>query len=126
MIPYQCHKSIVIKSSPVGVALSGMTEHFYCYLYSAHIPAHHMTQEQCVLLLLLLLLPLLHGIVKHCSSSSPRPEYRLSYILFLISPQVYYVNPSNAEATFIQSTRMQRFMKTIYSLSCWYSLESSR
>ena len=34
-------------------------------------------------------------------------------------------NPSNAEAIFIQSTRMQRFLKTILTLSCWYSLESS-
>ena len=32
------------------------------------------------------------------------------------------VKPSNAGATFIQSTRTQRFLKT---LSCWYSLESS-
>ena len=35
------------------------------------------------------------------------------------------VNPSNAEATFVQSTRMQRFLKTILTLSCWYSLDSS-
>ena len=35
------------------------------------------------------------------------------------------LNPSNAKATFIQSTRMQRFLKTIETLSCWYSLESS-
>ena len=37
----------------------------------------------------------------------------------------YIVNPSNAEATF-QSTRMQRFLKNIETLSCWYSFESSR
>ena len=36
------------------------------------------------------------------------------------------VNPSNAEATFVQSTRTQRFLKTIQTLSCWYSLDSSR
>ena len=36
------------------------------------------------------------------------------------------VNTSNAKATFIQSTRMQRFLKTIKTLSCWYSLDSSR
>ena len=35
-------------------------------------------------------------------------------------------NPYNAEATFIQSTRMQTFLITILTLSCWYSLESSR
>ena len=36
------------------------------------------------------------------------------------------INPSNTEATFVQSTRMQKFMKTIKTLSCWYSLDSSR
>ena len=30
------------------------------------------------------------------------------------------VNPSNAEATFVQSTRMQRFLKTISTLLCWH------
>ena len=34
-------------------------------------------------------------------------------------------NPSNAEATFIQSTRTQKFQKTIWTLLCGYSLESS-
>ena len=33
-------------------------------------------------------------------------------------------NPSNAEATFVHSTRTQRFLKTIL-MSCWYSLNSS-
>ena len=32
------------------------------------------------------------------------------------------INPSNAKTTFDQSTRMQRFLKNILSLSCWYSL----
>ena len=36
------------------------------------------------------------------------------------------VNPSNAEATFVYSTRTQRFLTTILTLPCWYSLESSR
>ena len=36
------------------------------------------------------------------------------------------LNPSNAEATFVQSTRTQRFLKISQTLSCWYSLESSR
>ena len=31
---------------------------------------------------------------------------------------------SNAGATFVQRARMQRFLKTIFTLSCWYSLES--
>ena len=34
-------------------------------------------------------------------------------------------NPSNVEATFIQSTRTQRFLKTILTLLCLYSLDSS-
>ena len=34
-------------------------------------------------------------------------------------------NPSNAKATFLQSIRMQRSLKTIATLSCWYSLDSS-
>ena len=32
---------------------------------------------------------------------------------------------SNAKTTLVQSTQMQRFLKTILTLSCWYSLESS-
>ena len=35
------------------------------------------------------------------------------------------LNPSNAEVSFIQITRTQIFSKTIETLSCWYSLESS-
>ena len=35
------------------------------------------------------------------------------------------VNPSTAEATFVLSTRTQNLLKTIETLSCWYSLESS-
>ena len=44
------------------------------------------------------------------------------------SPGTYEgcVNPSNAEAIHIQSTRMQIFLKTSETLSCWYSLNSSR
>ena len=38
----------------------------------------------------------------------------------------FFFNPSNAEATFVQSTRTQIFLKTIQTLSCWYSLDSSR
>ena len=35
-------------------------------------------------------------------------------------------NPSNAEATFIQKTKMQTFLKIIPTLSCCYSLDSFR
>ena len=38
----------------------------------------------------------------------------------------HLINPSNAEATFVQSRMMQRFFKTTLTLSCWYSLDSSR
>ena len=36
------------------------------------------------------------------------------------------INPFNAKANFVQSTRMERFLKTIQTLSCWYSLDRSR
>ena len=35
-------------------------------------------------------------------------------------------NPFHAEATFIHGRKMQNLLKTIQTLSCWYSLESSR
>ena len=41
------------------------------------------------------------------------------------SPSIGRVNPSNAGATFVQSTRAQRFLKIIQTPSCWYSLDSS-
>ena len=34
--------------------------------------------------------------------------------------------PSNAGATFVQGTRTQKSLKTIWIPSCWYSLDSSR
>ena len=36
-----------------------------------------------------------------------------------------WINPFNAEATFVQATRMQKSLKSIQTLSCWYSFESS-
>ena len=36
------------------------------------------------------------------------------------------INPSNAEATYAQSSMTQKSLKTILTLSCWYSLNSSR
>ena len=52
-----------------------------------------------------------------------------NYVIFIGSMHLAFtfpvVNPSNAVATFAQSTRMQRFLETIKTLSCWYSLESS-
>ena len=38
---------------------------------------------------------------------------------------MFTISPSNAEATVIQSTLTQRFLKNDETLSCWYSLDSS-
>ena len=35
------------------------------------------------------------------------------------------LNPYNAEATYIQSTKTQKFLKTTQTLSYWYSFNSS-
>ena len=40
--------------------------------------------------------------------------------------QILTLNPSNAEANFVQSTKMQNSLKTSSTLSCWYSLDSPR
>ena len=37
----------------------------------------------------------------------------------------FIYNPSNAKASFVQSTRIHIFLKTILTLSCWYPLNSS-
>ena len=56
-----------------------------------------------------------------------QPQYPIirQWILPYI-PVPLAFNPSNAEATFVQSTRTQRFLKIFLTLSCWYSLDSSR
>ena len=51
--------------------------------------------------------------------------YLLCCVLYLLC-ECLYLNPSNGEATFFQRTRTQRFWKNIQTLSCWYSLDSSR
>ena len=56
----------------------------------------------------------------------PCPLDKSSLSIRKVNGVVGQVNPSNAKATFVQSTPMQRFLKTIQTLSCWYSLESSR
>ena len=38
----------------------------------------------------------------------------------IIGSPEFEFNPFNAEAAFVESTRTQRFLKTIYTLSCWY------
>ena len=59
------------------------------------------------------------------------PIFYLCWLLYSrfcfiwVNKDTITVNPSNAEATFIQSTRTQIFLKIIKTLSCWYSLESS-
>ena len=47
------------------------------------------------------------------------------FVLAKLATSSIRVNPSNTESTFVQSTRTQRFWKTIETLSCWYSLDSS-
>ena len=37
----------------------------------------------------------------------------VNMVIILVAIEVIYINPSNAEATFVQSTRMQRFLKII-------------
>ena len=39
-------------------------------------------------------------------------------------PPSRFINPSYAEATYVLSTRRQRFLKIFLTLSCWYSLDS--
>ena len=47
---------------------------------------------------------------------------RVVYFLRHREGQEISLNPFNAEATFVQSTRVQRLLETICTLSCWYSL----
>ena len=46
--------------------------------------------------------------------------------LFTSHSIIRSLNPSNAEAIFVQNTKMQIFLKTTKTWSCWYSLDSSR
>ena len=45
--------------------------------------------------------------------------------IYFVNQHKNILNTCNAAATLVQSTRTQYFLKTIYTLSCWYSLESS-
>ena len=67
------------------------------------------------------------GCFLSCSSSSSSLNTLAAPSLPLRhnSPSAACLNPSHAEATFVQSTRMQKSLKTIETLSCWYSLDSS-
>ena len=47
------------------------------------------------------------------------------FFLALVRCQ-FRLNTSNANATFVQSTLMQRLLKAILTLACWYCLDSSR
>ena len=60
--------------------------------------------------------------------SSLLEDMPLTYIpreIVVCSSSLHY-NPPKAEATFVESRRTQRFLKNIYTLSSWYSFESSR
>ena len=43
-----------------------------------------------------------------------------------LNRSVDYLNPFHAKATFVYGRKMRKLLKTIQTLSCWYSLESSR
>ena len=67
-------------------------------------------------------------ITRRMASQFRQYVYIVCYILptpsaFLVN--TLYCDPSNAEATFVQSTRMLKSLKTIETLSCWYSFKSS-
>ena len=42
----------------------------------------------------------------------------------MVFKNLCFLNPFNAEATFVQSTQTLKPLKTMPTLSCWYSLES--
>ena len=71
-----------------------------------------------------------HCIIIWCVSSTTKLTlcmYKHSSIKRLsFKSTVVTFNPSNAKATFIQSTRAQQFLTNIKTLSCRYSLDSSR
>ena len=48
------------------------------------------------------------------------------FCFFVHLTKATLTSEGNAEATFVLSTRKQRFLKNIKTLSCWYSLESPR
>ena len=48
------------------------------------------------------------------------------FVLAKLTTSSIRVNPSNDEATFVQSTRTQCVLKTISTQSCWSPLDSSR
>ena len=54
------------------------------------------------------------------------PKYLgYTWVIYLLENSQISIKPSYAEATLVQSTRMQRFLKTMQTLSCWYSLDNS-
>ena len=56
---------------------------------------------------------------------STKNSVKNSWLLSVQTSENNQFNLSNAEGTFIQSTRVQRCLKTIWNLSCWYSLDSA-
>ena len=55
----------------------------------------------------------------------PCNQYRQAAAVRGRMGQECVLKPSNAEATLVQSTRRHQSLKTIWTLSCWYSLDSS-
>ena len=62
-------------------------------------------------------------IISSGAASASRDEAAAAQEIHSLSPCT--INPLNAKATLIHSTRAQRFLKTIQTLSSWYSLDSS-
>ena len=50
--------------------------------------------------------------------------HHFCFLMIVISIIALAINPFNAEATFVQSTQTLKPLKTMPTLSCWYSLES--
>ena len=64
------------------------------------------------------------------SSHLPKNEriyimHNLEILFYFLNFTADFFNPSKDEATFVQSTRTQRFLKNILNVSCGYSSDSS-
>ena len=63
---------------------------------------------------------------RHCSCVITKNGKIKRIMSVCVCVRVIRVNPSNAEATFVHSTRTQSSFENHLNLSCWYSLDSSR
>ena len=65
--------------------------------------------------------------ITHCTARPWRRKSASNQRIYisLLHTATQQLNHFYAKAIFVRSTRMQRFLKTISTLSCWYILESS-